>query len=161
MITMQGFRTAEVSKLTGLSLRQIDHWDRSGLFKPSLAPSGGRGSARFYSFLDVVELKAAKKLLDAGLSTARLRKCLQYLRENISVDNLASASLVTDGKTVFKLMENDPQIMVDLLKKGQVAWAVRLESEEVKKAVLAEFPSRVQAQDMEPVSEKLQLRGGI
>lgn len=50
MAVKKGFRTSEVAKLTGLTLRQLDHWDRTGLFRPSLAQAEGRGSARFYSF---------------------------------------------------------------------------------------------------------------
>ncbi|HID30650.1 MAG TPA: MerR family transcriptional regulator, partial [Desulfobacterales bacterium] len=33
----QGFRTSEVVRLTGLTRRQLDHWDRTGFIGPSLA----------------------------------------------------------------------------------------------------------------------------
>jgi len=133
VVVKRGFRTSEVVKLTGLTHRQLDHWDRTGLFKPSLAPARGRGSARFYSFLDVVQLRAAKRLLDAGLSARRLRKCLEFLRENLREENLAALSLVTDGRDVFMLTD-DPQLIVHLLQEGQVVWAVKLEIKEVTRA---------------------------
>ncbi|OPX84593.1 MAG: hypothetical protein A4E53_03851 [Pelotomaculum sp. PtaB.Bin104] len=138
MTVKQGFRTSEVAKLTGLTQRQLDHWDRTGLFKPSLAHAGGRGSARFYSFLDVVQLRAAKKLLDAGLSSRRLRKCLIFLRNNLQENNFSALSLVTDGSSVFMSTE-DPKVVVDLLEKGQVVWAVRLEGEDVSKVLQKEI----------------------
>jgi len=122
----QGFRTSEVAKLTGLTLRQLDHWDRTGLFRPSLAHAEGRGSARFYSFLDVVQLRVVKKLLDAGLSTKKLRKCLTFLRENLKRDSFSDLSLVTNGRDIFMVTEN-PSFAFDLLKSGQVVWAVDIE----------------------------------
>lgn len=122
----QGFRTSEVAKLTGLTQRQIDYWDRTGLFNPSLAHAEGRGSARFYSFLDVVQLKIVKRLLDAGLSTKRLRECLRFLRENLKEKNLNGYSLVSDGKGLFLLTDN-PTFAVDLARQGQVAWLVNVE----------------------------------
>lgn len=126
MAIKQGFRTSEVVKLTGLTPRQLDHWDRTGLFRPSLAHAEGRGSARFYSFLDVVQLRVVKKLLDAGLSTKKLRKCLTFLRENLRRDSFSDLSLVTNGKDIFMVTENH-LLALDLLKSGQVVWAVNVE----------------------------------
>ena len=123
MAVKQGFRTSEVAKLTGLTPRQLDHWDRTGLFRPSLAQAEGRGSARFYSFLDVVQLRVVKKLLDAGLSTKKLRKCLTFLRENLKRGSFSDLSLVTNGRDIFMVTEN-PSFAFDLLKSGQVVWAV-------------------------------------
>ena len=122
----QGFRSLEVAKLTGLTQRQIDYWDRTGLFCPTLAQAEGRGSARFYSFLDVVQLKIVKRLLDAGLSTKRLRECLRFLKENLKETNLNGHSLVSDGKGLFLLTDN-PTFAVDLTRQGQVAWLVNME----------------------------------
>lgn len=119
----QGFRTSEVARLTGLTKRQLDHWDRTGLFKPSLAPAEGRGSARFYSFLDVVQLRVVKQLLDAGLSARKLRACLEFLRKNLKEENLAGASLVASGGKAFLLTER-PDFAVDLAKSGQLVWMV-------------------------------------
>ncbi|MGB9887729.1 MAG: MerR family transcriptional regulator, partial [Moorellales bacterium] len=31
---MRGFRSTEAARLAGLSLRQLDHWDRAGLVRP-------------------------------------------------------------------------------------------------------------------------------
>jgi len=123
MVVKQGFRTSEVAKLTGLTKRQLDHWDRTGLFKPSLAPAEGRGSARFYSFLDVVQLRVVKQLLDAGLSARKLRTCMEFLRNNLKEENLAGASLVASGGKIF-LLTDRPDFAVDLAKSGQLVWMV-------------------------------------
>lgn len=133
MAVKQGFRTSEVAKLTGLTRRQLDHWDRTSLFMPSLAPAEGRGSARFYSFLDVVELRVIKRLLDAGLSTKLLRGCLKFLRENLKEENLAGLSLVADGRGLYLLSDNY-MLAVDLVKRGQVVWMAEVGNvaEEIK-----------------------------
>lgn len=121
MFVKKGFRTCEVSNLTGLTRRQLDHWDRTGLFRPSLAYAEGKGSARFYSYLDVVDLGVMKQLLDAGLSTRRLRSCLSFLKDHLKEDKLAGLSLLTDGKGLYLLTE-DAGLVVDLARRGQVAW---------------------------------------
>ena len=136
----QGFRSSKVAKLTGLTQRQIDYWDRTGLFNPSLAHAEGRGSARFYSFLDVVQLRVVKRLLDAGLSTKKLRECLCFLRENLKEKKLNGHSLVSDGKGLFLLTDN-PTFAIDLARKGQVVWLVNVEmvTEEIKNSCDTEW----------------------
>lgn len=93
------------------------------MFKPSLAPAEGRGSARFYSFLDVVQLRVVKQLLDAGLSARKLRTCMEFLRNNLKEENLAGASLVASGGKIF-LLTDRPDFAVDLAKSGQLVWMV-------------------------------------
>lgn len=119
MTVKQGFRTSEVAKLTGLTLRQLDHWDRTGLFRPSLAPAGGKGSARFYSFLDVVRLMAARKLREAGVSLQTLRKVMEYLRKAEGLEHpLAETRLVVSGSDVL-LVEGQEQLVSVLRAPGQ------------------------------------------
>lgn len=126
MVVKQGFRTKEVVRLTGLSQRQLDYWDRTGMFKPSLAEAEGRGSARFYSFTDVVKLRLVKKLLDAGLPAKRLRRCLQFLRELTGEAIPVEATLVTDGKDIFWLSK-ESNIAFSTLYKGQTVWVVHVQ----------------------------------
>ncbi|TEB08654.1 hypothetical protein Psch_02221 [Pelotomaculum schinkii] len=135
MVLKQGFRSSEVSVLTGLTQRQIDYWDRNGLFKPSLAQAAGRGSARFYSYLDLVELKIVKRLLDAGLSTKLLKDCLLFLKNNLHEKALSGVSLISDGRGLFLLSDN-PIFAIDLAKKGQVVWLIDIQqaADEVKKS---------------------------
>ena|ERR1700730_17857708 len=72
---MEGFRGPQVCRLTGLSYRQIDYWDRIGLACPSITPASGSGSGslRLYSTGNVVLMKAIHDLLAAGFS-------LQFIR---------------------------------------------------------------------------------
>lgn len=76
---MRGFKSSEAARLAGVSLRQLDHWDRVGLVSPSLAEAAGRGSARFYSFRDLVLLAAAARLRELGLGLSALRRAVEEL----------------------------------------------------------------------------------
>ena len=57
------FRQGEVCKIIGLTPRQIQYWEKTGLLVPSYRTQGGH---RRYTFQDLVACKTAKKLLDAG-----------------------------------------------------------------------------------------------
>ena len=58
------FSTARAARLTRLSTRQLDYWDRRGFLTPSLARADGYGSARRYSFVDLVRLRVAAPQTD-------------------------------------------------------------------------------------------------
>jgi hypothetical protein len=45
----RGFRTPEVVKLTGLTCRQLDHWDRTGFVRPGHRPAGRLGEGPVFS----------------------------------------------------------------------------------------------------------------
>jgi len=108
-----GHRTAEI---VGITYRQLDYWARTDLVRPTLADAKGSGSRRRYSYRDLLELKAIKRLLDAGIKLEMVREVFQYLRENLGED-ITTASLVIQGnKTV--LIHSDGEL-IDLVKKGQ------------------------------------------
>jgi len=111
----EGYRGPQVCKIVGITYRQLDHWDRTGLKSPSLVQARGSGTQRLYSYQDVLELRIIKQLLDAGVTLQRARKAIDFLRE--SGEELASASLVL-GAAGSVLVRNDEELL-DLLKGGQ------------------------------------------
>src|SRR3990172_4297290 len=119
------FNSKTVCKLTGLTYRQIDHWDRSHFVKPSLKEASGYGSVRFYSFKDLVQLKVAKALKDQGVSLQKIRKAVTYLKKNFpDIERpLAEMRLLTDGSTIFALTANKKKIL-DTLAKGQLVMTI-------------------------------------
>lgn len=126
-LAYQGFTTSDVVRLTGLSRRQLSYWDRTGLFKPSILQSHGRGSRRVYSFLDLVQLRVLKKLLDGGLSRRCLGRWLACLRANISDNALASGTFMILGKKPLMICEpGEPRLAIDLARKGQLVWLIGL-----------------------------------
>jgi len=121
------FNTRTACKLTGLTQRQIDYWDRIHFIKPSVKEASGYGSVRLYSFTDLVQLKVAKTLINKGLSLQRIRKSITYLKKSFpGIEKpLAEMRLITDGETIFVLTENK-EVILDTLSKGQLVMAIAI-----------------------------------
>jgi len=96
------FRSGEVTQILGISRRQLLYWVRTGLVRPSRTTPGGHHR---YSFGDLVALKAAKRLIDAGVSLQALRTSIEALQRTLpSVQRpLAELVLVATGDVVLVL----------------------------------------------------------
>ena len=112
---VQGFSGTRAAKVVGITYRQLDYWARTDLIRPSLADAEGSGSRRRYSYNDLLELKAIKKLLDAGIKLEQVRKVFEYVRQHVSTD-IAAAHIVIDGGSVNLY---DGEQLIDVLKRGQ------------------------------------------
>jgi len=120
----QGYRVPEVCRVVGISYRQLDYWARTGLVTPSVRAAGGSGTQRLYSFPDLVQLKVIKKLIDAGISLQRIRKAVQYLRQNKD-KGLSGITLMSDGVGIYACESEDE--IIDLVKRGQGVFAIALD----------------------------------
>ncbi len=98
----QGFSTRQVCTITGLSARQLGYWRKTGLLAPAMHTHGGHAR---YSFVDLVSLKTASRLIEAGISVQRIRQCLQSLSRFLPNTNtpLQELSLVATGDVVLVL----------------------------------------------------------
>jgi DNA-binding transcriptional MerR regulator len=134
-VVARSFSTAEAARLTGLSARQLDHWDRKGFLRPSLERASGYGSTRRYSFADVVRLRVAARLRANGVGLARIRKCTEALARLDPEADLGRARLMVVGSAV--LWARTDREVVDLLKDGQLVLVCSLGDavEEAKGAV--------------------------
>lgn len=121
------FNTKTVAKITGLSIRQIDYWDRTHFIKPSVNEASGHGSIRLYSFNDLVQLKIAKTLLDRGVSLQKIRKAIIYLKKNMPEVKkpFLEMRFLTDGETIFVITRDEKKI-IDVLKSGQLVFSIAL-----------------------------------
>jgi predicted RNase H-like HicB family nuclease len=121
------FITKTVIRITGLTQRQIDYWDRTHFIKPSVKEASGYGTARLYSFIDLVQLKVARMLIDKGISLQKIRKSINYLKKNFpNIEKpLAQMRFITDGETLFVLTDNKKKIL-DTLSKGQMVFALAI-----------------------------------
>ncbi len=121
-----GFGAKVVKDITGVSRMQLQHWDRTGIVRPSVKIGAGKGSRREYSFKDLVQLKVAKQLREEGISLQKIRKALEYLRKNFPDIKapLAELRFLTNGVDIFVLTE-DPQVILDALK-GQFVFSLAL-----------------------------------
>lgn len=117
------FGGPEAAKIVGISYRQLDHWARKGLVKPSLAPARGSGTQRQYSYADLLELKVIKSLRDAGLSLQRIEKAFEYIRGHLT-ERAAELRIFSDGSNVYACRSNDE--VISLLDRGQVVFGFAL-----------------------------------
>lgn len=95
-----GFTNRQVIQITGVTPRQLVYWRRTGLVAPSGTTPGGHAR---YAFQDLVALKTAKRLIDAGVSVQRIRKAIGSLLAFLPrVDRpLTELSLVATGDVVL------------------------------------------------------------
>jgi DNA-binding transcriptional MerR regulator len=113
------FSTAQTARLTGLSPRQLDYWDRQGFVRPSVARASGYGSARRYSFADLVRLRVAARLRAAGFGLNKIRQCVQTLRRlDPSREGMTDVRLLVAGSRV--VWARSERELVDILQEGQL-----------------------------------------
>jgi predicted RNase H-like HicB family nuclease len=121
------FNTASAGRICGVTARQLDYWDRTHVIKPSVREASGHGSARLYSFMDLIQLRVVKTLKDKGISLQKIRKALRYLRKHMpDIDKpLADLRFLTDGETIFVITREDKK-MIDTLRHGQLIFTMAL-----------------------------------
>jgi DNA-binding transcriptional MerR regulator len=110
-----GFSGTRAAEIVGITYRQLEYWARTDLVRPSLADASGSGSRRRYSYRDLLELKAIKNLLDAGIKLENVREIFRYLRDHLG-DDIASAHIVIHGTQVV-LCDGDE--LIDVVRRGQ------------------------------------------
>lgn len=111
------FSALQATRLAHCSRAQLAHWRRNGLVAPS-------GIAPFpYTFTDLVALRLVADWLRSGLTSAQVRRAVEYLRD--SGDDLTTLRLVSDGTTVWACYE-DGQVL-DALRAGQLAFFVAVD----------------------------------
>lgn len=123
MVEEHGYRVPEVTKIVGISYRQLDYWARTGLVRPSVQDAQGSGTQRLYSFQDLALLKLIKRMLDSGVNLQQIRKAMSTLKE--LKEPALGTTLVSDGKRIYSL--ESPEAVVDLLARGQGVFAIAVD----------------------------------
>jgi len=109
------FSSLDVSRATGVSLRQLQWWDEQGVVSPVQ-----RGHKRLYQLHEVVEIAMITELRHKGISLQKIRRVLRFLQKELgkglfdAVENGSEVHLLTDGKNLF--LEDDHRNIVDILK---------------------------------------------
>ena len=96
--TAELFRRREVARLFQIAEGQLEYWARSGF----LVPSAKVGRRRYYTFQDLVGVRAAKELIDGGASLRTVRRSIEHLRETLPhvTRPLNELRVVADGASV-------------------------------------------------------------
>lgn len=89
----------EVASLFGFTESRLRYWDSSGF----LRPSGSAGDRRYYTFQDLISIRAAKGLLDEGVPMRAVRESVFALRANLPrvSSPLSQLRVVADGDAVL------------------------------------------------------------
>ena len=116
-----GYRGTSAASACGISYRQLDYWDRTGLVQPSVRGAAGSGSHRLYAFRDILVLKLVKRLLDTGVSLQQIRIAVDQLRA-AGINDLAEITLMSDGARVYLCTTQDE--VMDLLGRGQGVFGI-------------------------------------
>jgi DNA-binding transcriptional MerR regulator len=116
-----GYRGTSAAAACGITYRQLDYWDRTGLVQPTVRGATGSGSQRLYSFRDILVLKLVKRLLDTGVSLQQIRVAIEQLRVS-GISDLARITLMSDGARVYLCTTQDE--VIDLLGRGQGVFGI-------------------------------------
>ena len=114
--TEKGYSGKKAAEIVGITYRQLDYWARTDLVRPSMTDASGSGSRRLYSYRDLLELKAIKTLLDAGIRLEMVREVFSYLSSELDEDVTQVNLVISGNKSV--LVRSGEEI-VDLLQNGQ------------------------------------------
>ena len=136
-----GFSGKATAAIVGITYRQLDYWARTDLVRPSLADAQGSGTRRRYSYRDLLELKAIKNLLDAGIKLESVRDAFQYLRDHLGED-VTTVNLVINGSR--SVVVHTGEELIDLLKRGQGVLNILplgTVKDEVDAAIIELFPA--------------------
>lgn len=117
------FSTGDAVRITGVSFRNIDYWARTKFIVPSIAEAQGTGTERRYSFSDLLALRVTRELREAGVSTQKLRRVVEFLRTRRGLTQpLAECRLIVTGTDV-QVATSAEKIMSVLRTPGQTSFA--------------------------------------
>ena len=136
------FLSADVARLAGISLRQLQWWDERKLVSPRQ-----EGHRRVYVPEQVLEILTVAVLRRKGLSLQKVRRILRLLRRGLGHQSthVPSANsklyLDTDGYTIFFIEDRPVTILNRLAEANKPIYVVCL-SEQMKVITSEEAPRR-------------------
>jgi tetratricopeptide (TPR) repeat protein len=91
----------DAAKIFGVRDARLRYWLQTGFIWPSVR----RGGRFYYTFQDLVSIRAALELLEAGIPVKRVRKALESLRAELPAEVLPTSRLrvASDGRTLAVL----------------------------------------------------------
>ncbi len=143
MIELYSIR--DVARILAVQESRLRYWMQTG-FVGATVRKGGRF---YYTFRDLVAVKAAKDLLTAELSLQQARKAVEALRTQLPEDTHPASRLrvCSDGETIVAIADDRAWEPIN----GQVVMAFNLPSFGEHVAEVLAMP-RVQPDDAAPVA---------
>jgi DNA-binding transcriptional MerR regulator len=109
------YSSREVAAMTGLTARQLQVWDASGLMAPSVRPhrtEAGGYTERRYTPIELFELLVLADLRRRGFSIQQLHAIVRILKEEFgerlfdATGGGGTVQLLTDGQEIYARTEN-------------------------------------------------------
>jgi DNA-binding transcriptional MerR regulator len=129
---VEGYNSSEVSRLCGVSLRQLQWWDERNVVSPRQD-----GHKRVYAPQEVVEISVIAELRRKGFSLQKIRRVLRFLQRDMgkrladAISGSAEVHLLTDGKSIY--LEEAPNRIIDLLKNARQPMFLVCVTDQVKR----------------------------
>ena len=129
--------SAEVARLAGVSLRQLQWWDEQKVVSPR-----HEGHRRVYSPVDVIEIAVIAELRRKGFSLQKIRRVVRFLQREMGrrVAELFSREnpmhLLTDGKNIY--LEEDELRVINVLKNARQPMFLVCVSDQVERLTLVQ-----------------------
>ncbi len=126
------FSSSEVSRISGVSLRQLQWWDERNVVSPR-----HDGHRRVYSASEVIEITVIAELRRKGFSLQKIRRVLRFLQREMNkglAEILAGESevhLLTDGKSIY--LEESKERIIDILKAAKQPMFLVCVSDQVRR----------------------------
>src|SRR5450631_4408869 len=114
----QGYNSRDVSRICGVSLRQLQWWDERKVISPRQ-----EGHKRVYITEAVVEISVIAELRRKNFSLQKIRRVLRFLQKDTgkrlseALSSTSDVHLLTDGKSIY--LEEAPDRIIDLLKNAR------------------------------------------
>lgn len=129
----------QASEMLGIKITTLNGWDDTDFIRPGVMSHHGRKPIRLYTFRDLIALRVANQLREAGFTVQALRRIVNYLREKDGITNpLSVKMLVASGNDVYEVKSKDELYSV-LRKPGQAALKYVLDIEETVREVQQEL----------------------
>jgi DNA-binding transcriptional MerR regulator len=129
---LEGYNSSEVSRICGVSLRQLQWWDERNVVSPRQD-----GHKRVYRAEEVVEISVIAELRRKGFSLQKIRRVLRFLQKDTgkrlseALSATSDVHLLTDGKSIY--LEEAPNRIIDLLKNARQPMFLVCVSDQVKR----------------------------
>ncbi|HJZ13273.1 MAG TPA: MerR family transcriptional regulator, partial [Acidobacteriota bacterium] len=133
---MDYFSVQQASKMLGLSPGRLRHWEKIQFVTRSIRNDQGS----FYSFQDLLSLKAASELISGGVSLKQVARSLDIIRKKFpEIKNLSELKFFSKHNRLFMRYNG--------LSFDPVSGQMLLNFEEEQKTIAKTFPSRHRGKD--------------
>jgi DNA-binding transcriptional MerR regulator len=141
------FLSADVSRIAGVSLRQLQWWDERKLVSPCI-----EDHRRLYVRDQVLEILVVAALRRKGLSLQKIRKVLRLLRRELGqkgsvLMTKSKLYLVTDGNSVF--VEDQPGSVLSRIAEARNPMYLVSLVDQTKRIASDQAPRRYRTQQLD------------